>query len=332
MSLIWPWMLLTLLLVPLFIGTYFRFLQQRRQTTAKLGPLGIIQTGAGYIPRSHRHVPPIFYLFGVTLLLVGLARPEMPVSLPRVEGIVILAFDLSNSMLADDIEPTRLEAAKEAARAFVENQPNTVQIGVVAFGNGGLVVVPPTDNQADIQAAIERLNPQGGTSLSQGIFTSLNAIAGEPITINETAFETGQFDASAFQIDDYSSAVVVLLTDGENTEPPEPLEVAQVAAEAGVRIFPIGIGSLEGAIMEIDGFNIVTRLNESALQDIADLTNGSYYHVEDEESLKEVYQNIDLQLTIKGEKMEVTSIFAGISALLLLIGGLLSMLWFGRIP
>ena len=331
MTLIWPWMLLLLLLVPLFVGLYLRLLQ-RRQAAADLGPLGVIQTGSGRVPQSRRHVPPAFFLFGVTLLLFGLARPEMPVSLPRVEGTVILAFDVSNSMLADDLEPTRLEAAKAAARSFVENQPGAIQIGVVAFGNGGLVVQPPTNNQADILAAIDRLSPQGGTSLGQGIFTSLNAIAGEPITIDEAALEAQDFDASALQIEDYSSAVVVLLTDGENTQFPEPLDVAQLAAEAGVRIYPIGIGSPEGAVLEIDGFNIVTLLNETVLQEIASLTNGAYYQADDEESLQEIYKNIDLQLTIKGEKMEVTAIFAAVSALLFLIGGALSLLWFGRIP
>ncbi len=329
MSFIWPLMLLSLLLVPLLVGLYFRLLHRRRRATADLGPLGIVQSSSGREIGKHRHVPPTFFLLGLTLLLFGLARPEMIVSLPRVEGTAILAFDISNSMAADDLEPTRIEAAKAAARAFVENQPPTILIGVVAFSNGGLVVQTPTDDQAAVLATIDRLSPQGGTSLGQGIFTSLNAIAGEAITIDETSLEDG---AQSIQIEDYSSAVVVLLTDGENTEPPDPLEIAQVAAEAGVRIYPVGIGSLEGTVVEVDGFSILTQLDEMTLQQIASLTNGVYHHAEDEESLQEIYQNIDLQLTINEEKMEVTSIVAGISMLLLLTGGLLSLFWFGRVP
>lgn len=329
MSFIWPLMLLSLLLVPLLVGLYFRLLYRRQRATADLGPLGMVQSSSGSKIGNHRHVPPTFFLLGLTLLLFGLARPEMIVSLPRVEGTAILAFDISNSMAADDLEPTRIEAAKAAARAFVENQPPTILIGVVAFSNGGLVVQTPTDDQAAVLATIDRLSPQGGTSLGQGIFTSLNAIAGEAITIDETSLEDG---AQSIQIEDYSSAVVVLLTDGENTEPPDPLEIAQVAAEAGVRIYPVGIGSLEGTVVEVDGFSILTQLDEMTLQQIASLTNGVYHHAEDEESLQEIYQNIDLQLTINEEKMEVTSIVAGISMLLLLTGGLLSLFWFGRVP
>lgn len=329
MSFIWPLMLLSLLLVPLLVGLYFRLLHRRQRATADLGPLGMVQSSSGSKIGNHRHVPPTFFLLGLTLLLFGLARPEMIVSLPRVEGTAILAFDISNSMAADDLEPTRIEAAKAAARAFVENQPPTILIGVVAFSNGGLVVQTPTDDQAAVLATIDRLSPQGGTSLGQGIFTSLHAIAGEAITIDETSLEDG---AQSIQIEDYSSAVVVLLTDGENTEPPDPLEIAQVAAEAGVRIYPVGIGSLEGTVVEVDGFSILTQLDEMTLQQIASLTNGVYHHAEDEESLQEIYQNIDLQLTINEEKMEVTSFVAGISMLLLLTGGLLSLFWFGRVP
>jgi Ca-activated chloride channel family protein len=147
----------------------------------------------------------MFFVLGLTLLLFGLARPEMLVDLPRIEGTVILAFDVSNSMAADDLEPTRIEAAKAAARAFVENQPPTILIGVVAFSNGGLVVQQPTNDQAAVLATIDRLSPQGGTSLGQGIFTSLNAIAGEAIAIDPSALEE---DIQSIDVGHYPSAVV----------------------------------------------------------------------------------------------------------------------------
>lgn len=334
MNIIWPWMFLTLLLVPLLAGLYLWLLRRRREAAGGLGPLGLVQNTSGRDLGRHRHVPFALFLLGLSVLLLGLSRPELPVSLPRVEGTVILAFDVSNSMLADDLEPNRIEAAKTAARAFVEDQPSTVRLGVVAFGNGGLVVQPPTNLQGDVLAAIDRITPQGGTSLGQGIFTSLNAIAGEPIGRDEAMLSEGAIpeEMPTLEIEDYSSAVIVLFTDGENTSAPEPLDVAQLAAEAGVRVYPIGIGSAEGAALEVDGFNVVTRLDESALQEIANVTNGAYYRAEDEESLQEIYKNVDLQLTVKGEMMEVTSILAGIGALFFLIGGALSMIWVGRIP
>ena len=334
MTFIWPMMLLSLLLLPLLVWIYLRQLKLRDRQTAALGPLGIVQSRGGTAVGRSRHLPPAFFAVGLTVLLFSLARPEMPVSLPRIEGTVILAFDVSSSMLADDLKPTRIDAAKAAARTFVENQPSTIRIGVVAFSNGGLVVQPPTEVQADVLATIERLSPQGGTSLGQGIFTSLNAIAGEAIVLDEAALEPDNLAESveALQIDEFSSAVIVLLSDGENTEFPEPLEIAQIAAEAGVRIYAVGIGRPEGAMLELDGFNVVTQLNEAALQEIASLTNGSYYFAEDEEELRGISENIDLQLTIRGESMEITSILAGISLLFMLVSGALSLLWFGRVP
>lgn len=327
-------MLITLLLVPLLAWLCVRLVRQRQQAITNLGPLSLVQNTSGKNMGRRRHVPPGLFLLGLTFLLLGMARPEMPVSLPRVEGTVILAFDVSNSMLADDLAPSRIEAAKAAARIFVENQPSTIQIGVVAFSNGGLIVQPPTNVQGDVLATIDRLSPQGGTSLGRGIFTALNAIAEEPIAVDETLLEDGTLpeDLPPIEIGDYSSAVIMLLTDGENTSFPDPLAVAQMAADAGVRIYPVGIGSPEGALLEVNGFNVITQLNERALQEIASVTNGQYYRAEDEETLQEIYQNVDLQMTIKGEKMEVTSLLAGIGAFFFLIGGGLAMLWFGRIP
>ena len=322
-------MLLSLLLVPVLAGLYYWLLRRRERRTAASGPLGVLRSSGGRHLGRWRHLPPLLILMALTLLFIGLARPEMVVSLPRVQGTVILAFDVSNSMAADDLEPTRMEAAKAAARLFVENQPSTVDVGVVAFSNGGLVTQPPTDDQTALLQTIERLSPQGATSLGQGIFSSLNAIAGEAIAIDETTLEDG---AELPRIGHYGSAVIVLLTDGENTEFQDPLEIAQLAAEAGVRIYPVGIGSAEGAILEVEGFQVLTQLNERMLQDIAQLTNGSYYYAKDEEALADIYKNIDLQLTVDGQEMEITALVAGFAALFLLAGGLLSLFWYGRMP
>jgi Ca-activated chloride channel family protein len=329
MSFIWPLMLLTLLLLPLLIWLYFRLLRKKQRAVAALGPMGVLQDSAQRTAGKRRHIPPLLFLIALAFLLFGLARPQMIVKLPRIEGTVILAFDVSNSMAADDLQPSRIAAAKEAARAFVQNQPRSIKIGVVAFSNGGLIVQQPTHDPLPVLATIDRLSPQGATSLGHGIFTSLNAIAGEAIALEDFSLEEG---AQALQIDEYSSAVVLLLTDGENTGSPEPLDIAQVAAEAGVRVYPVGIGSPDGSVIEIDGFNILTQLDENALQEIASVTNGRYYYAADEDSLQEVYENIDLQLTVSGEKMEITSILAGIALPFLLAAGALSLLWFGRAP
>ena len=329
MTFIWPWMLLSLLFVPVMVAIYFLLRRRSRRDSADLGPLAMPRDRAGRSANLRRGVTYLFFLLGLSLLLFGLARPEMVVSLPRVEGTVILAFDVSNSMTAEDLEPNRLEAAKSAARAFVQNQPSTIAIGVVAFSNGGLLVQAPTHDQAAVMDALGRLSAEAGTSLGEGIFTSLNAIAGKSITSNA---EEGEDGSALLRIDDYSSAVIMILSDGENTRDPDPLELAQIAADAGVRIYPVGVGSPQGSTIEVDGFNIVTYLNEALLQEIASVTNGSYFYADSETSLQEIYEDVDLQLTIQGEKAEATSLLAGAGLAILLVGGMLSLIWFGRLP
>lgn len=333
MSFIWPAMLLSLLLIPLFAGLYLRVQRRRQQLAASYGMFGLMQEATGRPLGWRRHIPPALFLLGLTLLLLALARPETVVSLPRIEGTVILAFDVSGSMAADDLQPTRLEAAKAAAREFVQHQPSSVQIGVIAFSDGGFAVQAPTNDQEAILATINRLTPQRGTSLGQGILASLNVIAGD-------AEQTSPIDGAAtpaptptpVPAGSYTPAVIVLLTDGENNQDPDPLAAVQAAAERGVRIYTIGIGSTAGATLNIDGFTVHTRLDEATLQQISQLSNGAYYKAGSEEELQEIYKNLEPQFVIKPEKMEVTSILAGASMLVLLLGGTFSLVWFSRVP
>jgi Ca-activated chloride channel family protein len=337
MSFIWPLMLLSLLLVPVFCLFYFRLQRRRQQMAARYGTLGIVQEAGKRPLGSRRHLPPALFLIGLTLLLISLARPQAVVSLPRLEGTVILVFDVSGSMGADDLQPTRMEAAKVAARDFVLRQPDTIQIGVVAFSESGFTVEVPTNEQETLLATIERLAPERGTSLARGIEAALHTIFVEVeqdpeadrysnLTPEATPTPTPMPDGM------YSPAVIVLLTDGENTAPPDPIEAALVAADRGVRIHTVGIGSAEGTILEVEGFTVHTRLDEPMLQQIAQITDGTYYNAANEDELRSIYENLDPELVIEPEKMEVTSLFAGASVLLLLVGGTSSLLWFSRFP
>jgi Ca-activated chloride channel family protein len=199
----------------------------------------------------------------------------------------------------------------------------------VAFSDGALVVQQPTNVKSEVVAAIDRLAPQGGTSLSEGMFTSLGAIAGKPIVVPQDATEE---DLLALNVGYFGNAVIVMLSDGEHTSRVNPEHVAQVVANAGVRVYTIGVGKAEGATIEVDGFRIATALNEPLLTEIATVTNGAYYAAENETELAKVYDGIDLKLTVNGKETEVTSFIASGALVLLYAGASLTMLWFGRVP
>ena len=332
MSFLWPVMFVLLLLIPLFVWLYIRQRARRRQLIAKSGSFGLVQRG--YDPGFRRHIPPILFLLSFVMLIAALARPQTVISLPRIEGTVILAFDVSGSMAADDMKPTRMEAAKVAAQDFVQRQPNTVQIGVVAFSDGGLSAQIPTNDQGAVLAAINRLTPQRGTSLANGILTSLNIIASmnQPTHFYSNLTPTPAPSPTPMPQGTYTSAVIVLLTDGENNENPDPMTVVQDAADRGVRIYTVGIGSPEGTNLHINGFTVHTQLDETTLQKIAQVTGGTYYNAESAQDLKNIYDNLSPQLVLKSEQTELTGLFAGVSILVLLVGGLCSLLWFSRLP
>jgi Ca-activated chloride channel family protein len=311
-------------------------MQQRRQRlVTQFGSTG---TGAAVSTSRRaglrRHLPAVIFGVALTILILALARPQTVVSLPRITGTVILAFDVSGSMAADDLKPTRMEAAKAAARDFVDRQPSSVQIGVVSFSEGGFSVQAPTDDEDAVLAAINRLSVQTGTSLASGIQASLNTIETTlhpPLTLSDRNL-TPQPSPTPVPQGTHGSAVIVLLTDGENTQAPDPLQAAQTAADRGVRIYTVGIGSAEGATLKLDGYTVRTRLDEQTLQQIAQITDGTYYNAQSEQELRSIYDNLNPQLVIKPEKTEVTALFAGAGILVLLIGGTLSLLWLGRLP
>jgi Ca-activated chloride channel family protein len=326
-------MLLSLLSIPLFVALYLRIQQRRRKIVENMGSLGFVQDARGGRAGRRRHIPPVLFLAGLTVLLVALARPHAVVSLPGLESTVILSFDVSGSMSAEDMQPTRMEAAKAAAREFVGRQPANVQIGVVAFSDGGIAVLPPTKDQEAVLAAIDRLAPQRGTSLGSGILASLNAIALERGEIPVTGDGLMPVPTpTPVPYGTYIPAAIVLLTDGENTTNPDPLEAAQIASDQGVRVYTIGVGSAAGTTLTVNDFTVFTQLDEPMLQQIASLTDGAYYNAEGEDDLREIYRNLDVQVVVKPEKTEITSIFTGISILFMLLGGAFSLVWFSRLP
>ncbi len=331
MSFLWPPMLLLGIAIPIGAALYVVRERARRRRAARYG--------VGTPPRVRairRALPAALTLVGLAFLVVAMARPQSVVGVPRVEGTVILAFDVSGSMAADDLAPTRMEAAKAAARTFVGRQPTSIRIGVVAFSDSGFSIQVPTNDQTLVLAAIDRLKPERGTSLGRGILASLATIAAADAD-PAAGFYTNRSpdptpEPTPVPAGTHASAVIVLLTDGENNQSPDPLDAAGTAADRGVRIFTVGIGSAAGTTLEVEGFRVHSQLDESMLRQISERTDGTYYSADNPDELTAVYQGIDTRLVVRAEAMEVTSLFAGAGVLVLVIGGIASLLWLGRLP
>jgi Ca-activated chloride channel homolog len=329
----WPFMLLLLPLIPVGVAAYLALGRRRARRVAAYGAFGQVPPAARRTGGRRRMVGPAFVLVGMTAVALALARPQALLSLPRLEGTVVLAFDISRSMAATDFNPTRMEAAKAAARAFVQQQPATVQIGVVAFSDSGVAIQPPTNDQGAVLAAIGRLAPQRGTSVGQGIASALKTIES---ALNPTAgyYSNRSPDASPTPVPagTHLPAVVVLLSDGENNESPDPQEAAQAAADRGIRIHTVGLGTAAGTTLNIDGFQVHTELDEAGLRQIAETTGGTYYGASDQAHLDAIYEHLDTSLVVKPQATEITSIVAGLGLAALLVGCLASLAWLGRAP
>jgi Ca-activated chloride channel family protein len=338
MTFLWSYMLWLLLLVPV-LSLFYVWSQRRRQKyVVRFASLSLVKEAIGRGPGLRRHIPPALFLLGLTIMILALARPHGYVTVFKQEGTVILAIDVSGSMLADDLKPDRMEAAKNAALAFVEKQPQGVRMGVVSFTDNAALVQAPTTDKETVKAAIKRLQAQRGTAIGRGLQASLDAIAEEPqaplVDSNSSPFvkPTPRPTPTPLPKGEYAPAIIVLMTDGENNLPPEPLEVAPQAVQRGIRVFTVGVGSPDGAILKIQGRSVRTRLDEATLKRIAEMTDGEYYNASTETDLKKVYENLGTNVVQRTEQTEITAYFTGVAIALTMLGGLLSLFWFSRLP
>jgi Ca-activated chloride channel family protein len=339
MSFIWSPMLATLILIPVGLLLYRYLDVRRRRRLAAYGGSGLA-SGVTRRPGGVRgRVPAVLLVLGLVVMSMAMARPQAVVSLPRQEGTVILAFDVSASMGATDLQPTRIDAAKAAAKDFVARQPLSITIGVVAFSDSGVSVQQPTNDQATVIAAIDRLTPERGTSVAEGILASLKVIAiaeagpyANDYYTNASPAPTATPTPTPVPAGTHAPAAIVLLSDGENNESPDPMAAAQAAANQGVRIYTVGLGSAAGTTVTVNGFQLHTQLDAATLQGISQVTDGTYYGATDAQQLLSIYDNLDTGLVLQPQLTEITSLFAGASLLLLIAGALTSLLWLGRLP
>ena len=338
MTFTWVNMLWLLFIIPVLIFCYILIQRRRQKYALRYASLSLVKVALGHGPGKRRHIPAILFITGVAVMVFALARPNATLILPSQQSTIILAIDISGSMRADDFKPSRMEAAKSAARLFVEKQRRNVLIGVVSFSDGAAVIQVPTNDREAVFSAINRLTTQRGTAIGRGIITSLNTIFEQP---EDKAISTpdGQLEETApgstpqpTAQDLSRSAAIVLLSDGVSNVGPPPLEIIDQASNQGIKIYTVGIGSPEGSVVNFEGLLIRVRLDEETLKSIADSTNASYFKADNETDLQEIYQELSTQFVLKPEQTELTAEFTGLAILLLLSAGIISMLWFNRLP
>jgi Ca-activated chloride channel family protein len=334
MSFLWPVGLLALLLVPIGAGLASVIERQRRRRLAGLGSLG--RPGATGGRRSAGRVAGTLLLLAFVLLGIAMGRPQATVAQPTIEGTVILAFDVSASMAATDVEPSRLEAAKAVAKDFVSHAPPGVVIGIVAFSEAGAAVQPPTNDLVAVSASIDRLEPAQGTSLGQGILAALTAVAraesDTPADYYSNRSPAPTPTPAPVPPGSHGSALVVLFSDGESNAPPDPATAAQAAANLGIRVDTVGIGTANGIDIKLDGFSVHTQLDDTALRAVADATDGTYFTPDDTAGLQAVFGAVSPLLVLKSQPIEITGLVAVSGLLLLGVASLISLAWLGRLP
>jgi Ca-activated chloride channel family protein len=346
MSFLWPEMLWLLTAVPALIAAYVFLLRRKKKTALRYANLNLVKEAMAAGLRYRRHIPPLLFLLALTLLILAMARPSAVVTLPTHQRTVILAMDTSGSMRATDVEPSRMAAAQAAAKSFVTDQPRGTRIGVVTFAGTAAVAQAPTDNREEILAAIDRFQLQRATAVGAGILMSLKAIfpdaefdlrSWNPRRESQAAApldQAGKTEKPEFKpvpSGSYTSAVIILLTDGQSNVGPDPIESARIAAERGVRVYTVGFGTTEGEVIRFEGWSMRVRLDEQTLTKIAELTQGEYYYAGSAEDLKKVYQTLSSRLVFVTRETEITALFSAAAAFLALIAGLLSVWWFNRI-
>ena len=344
LSFLWPRLLWLLLLVPLLVAFYLFLLARRGGAGVRYAGLESA-SGATHPGRWMRHLPALLMLAGLTSMILAVARPQASLALPQRLENVILAIDTSGSMRATDLAPTRLAAAQSAARTFVAEQPPHLRIGIVAIAATAALVQSPTLDREQILNAIDRLEPQRGTALGTGLIIALDSALPAAQLDVEDLIGLRPPGAPRFERPDGSSppprerpdepgneAAVVLLSDGQSNFGPEPLKAAEVAADLGIRIHTVGLGTREGTVVAAEGWSGRTRLDEDTLKKIATVTQGEYFHARDAAELKKIYRTLGAKLAIgKRQTTEVTAFFVALGALLATAAALLSLWWFNRI-
>lgn len=342
MFFLWPQYLWLMLALPLLPVAYVWLLRRRGKLAVRYSSIGMVRTAtAGR--QWRRHVPPVLLLFAFAGLLLATARPMARVPLPWARTTIILAMDVSLSMRVNDVQPSRMEAAQEAAKLFLRDLPKNVEVGLVTFAGTSQVAQAITLDRSALVKAIDSFQMQRATAIGSGIVTSLAELfPDQNINLEEMTFGT---QPRARSLDDkdkpppkqitpvapgsYDAAAIILLSDGRRTSGVDTLEAAKMAADRGVRIYVIGLGSPGGTVTE--DMPIYLQLDEPTLREVARMTGGEYHQAGTAEALRSVYENLGSRVQVQTRETEVSALLALVSAVLALAAGALSLLWFRRV-
>jgi Ca-activated chloride channel homolog len=343
MNFLWPHNLWLVLALPLLPALYLWLLRRRGKAALRLSSLGVAR--AALAPQWRRHVPPALFLAALSVLVIAVARPTAPVALPWASSTIMLAMDVSLSMRVSDVEPTRMVAAQEAARTFLRELPKNVEVGMVTFAGSAQVAQQATLDRTSLLGAIDAIQMQMGTAIGSAIVVCLAELFPDHgIDLEEMTFgprrRARSLDekpkAAPKQIapvapGSHDSAAIILLSDGRRTTGVDTLAAAKMAADRGIRIYVVGLGTVDGHAAAGEGMAIYLQLDEPTLREVARMTGGEYHHAGTAEDLRSVYRKLGSRLQIRTRDTELTALLAALGAVLTVAAASLSVLWFGRI-
>jgi Ca-activated chloride channel family protein len=344
MFFLWPeslWLLPALALLP---AAYLWLLSRPGKAALRYSNVGMVRAAATG-RQWRRHLPPALFLLACSGLLIAAARPVARVPLPWARTSIILAMDVSLSMRVSDVKPTRLEAAQAAAKLFLRELPKEIEVGLVTFAGSSQVTQRATLDRASVVAAIDGFQMQMGTAVGNAIVLCLAELfPDQGIDLGDMSFGSKPQGRS---LDDkakpppkpftpvapgsYDSAAIILLSDGRRTTGVDTLAAAQMAAERGVRIYVVGLGTVDGDASTPDGMAIYMKLDEPTLREVARMTGGEYHHAGTAEMLRSVYEKLGSRVQVLTRETELAGVLALVSGLIALTAATLSLLWFGRI-
>jgi len=329
MTFLWPAVLALYLLIPALIFAYVWMLRRPARVRLRYSSLDLVARAAAAGKPWRRHVPAVLYLLTLCAIIFTLARPMAPVPVPDNRTAVMLSIDVSRSMMAHDVVPTRLDAAKKAAVEFVRSLPRGSKIGLVSFSSYSTLVTPPTDDHDRVIQAIDGLALEFATAIGDGLLEAVYALPGR--VRPESPMTPGLSPVPPSGIDRLPPATVVLLSDGQSNRGTPPEDAAVVARQLRVKVYTVGLGSPEGTFLELGGRSIFVRLDEETLKEIAQVTGGTYQRVSSTAELSRVYTRLGRSIGWERRPIEISGLTSVVVAALFVGTMAVSLLWVHRL-